>query len=246
MREPNHPIPGAATHDYVVHCPDVLTIHVAGRPDLSGAKVIGTDGRVELGTLGRLRVEGKDVADIGLLVAQVACISPRHVTVSVAECKSQQIYLFGQVIGLQRAVPYQGQQTVVDLLQRVGGITAGAATNDVYVVRPHLGDGKQPEVFHIDLKSILAHTDEHTNIQIQPFDEIYVGETRHSRLEKCIPRWLRPVYESLCGLRRHLPGGEAGPAVPIRRMTMDSRQYAIGDKPEKLGKSAAIARGKGQ
>src|SRR5258707_1022603 len=74
MREPNHPIPGAATRDYIVHCPDVLAISVAGRPDLSGSKIIGTDGRVELGTLGRLRVEGKDVADLELLVAQVACI----------------------------------------------------------------------------------------------------------------------------------------------------------------------------
>lgn len=203
--------PGSATRradsaeTYVVHCPDILAVSVSRRPELSGPRPIGTDGRIEMGAAGRLRVEGKTVADVQLLIAQVAFVSPRHVHVSVAEFKSQQLYLFGQVIGLQRAVAYQGQETVVDVLQRVGGITAGAASNDVYVVRPHLDNGKQPEVFHIDLKAIIEHTDEQTNIRVQPFDEIYVGETRQACLEKCIPRWLRPLYESLCGLSRRIP-----------------------------------------
>ena len=51
---------------------------VSGRPELNGLKPIGTDGRIELGTLGRLRVEGKNVSDIELLVGQVAFVSPRR------------------------------------------------------------------------------------------------------------------------------------------------------------------------
>lgn len=236
----NEPVQG-----YVVHCPDVLSVHITGRRDLTGSRPIGTDGRIDMGAAGRLRVEGKTLPDVELLVAQVAFVSPRHVKVSVAEFKSQQIYLFGQVIGLQRAVPFQGQETVVDVLQRVGGITAGAASNDVYVVRPHLDNGKQPEVFHIDLKAILERTDEHTNIRVQPFDEIYVGETRQSCLEKCIPRWLRPLYESLCGLSRHLPFADrlGGDRLLARNLTMGSRQNALGPRADSPGRGGPVARG---
>jgi protein involved in polysaccharide export with SLBB domain len=121
---------------------------------------------------------------------------------------SQQIYLFGAGVGSQRSVAYQGPETVVDLLQRVGGITAGASANHIYVVRPHVVDGKAPEVFHIDLRSILERQDEKTNILVQPFDEIHVGETRQSYFEKCVPPCLRPVYEAVCGLHRRAPSSE--------------------------------------
>ena len=43
---------------------------------------------------------------------------------------------------------------MLDLLQRVGGIAPGAAPQDVYVVRSHLGEGR-PEVFHVDLDAIV-------------------------------------------------------------------------------------------
>jgi protein involved in polysaccharide export with SLBB domain len=118
----------------------------------------------------------------------------------VAEFNSQQIYLFGQVVGLQRAVAYQGPENVLDLLRRTGGITPGAAPNDVYVIRPRIDEDRPPEVFHINLGSILMDQDQHTNLRLQAFDQVYIGETRKANLEKCIPPCLRPLYKSVCGL----------------------------------------------
>src|SRR4051812_15357236 len=43
--------------DYVLGCPDVLEVVVENRHDLSGRVTIGADGCIELGTLGKLRVE---------------------------------------------------------------------------------------------------------------------------------------------------------------------------------------------
>lgn len=228
---------------YVVRCPDVLSITVLGKPELDGLKPVGADGRIELANLGRLRVEGKTFTDIQQVIGEVAFVSPRHVGVKVADFKSQQIYVFGQVIGLQRAVPYQGPEKVTEVLQRAGGITAGASSNDVYVVRPHLIEGKQPEVFHVDLKAILTSDADETNVTVEPFDEIYVGETRHSCLEKCIPKWMRPLYESLCGLTRILPFSEK--LLPRRQngrhMTLDSRQHAIDVKPARMANDGNLA-----
>src|SRR5947209_19293237 len=43
---------------YRVSCPDVLEVTIELRPELTGKRVIGTDGCIALGPVGRLRVEG--------------------------------------------------------------------------------------------------------------------------------------------------------------------------------------------
>jgi protein involved in polysaccharide export with SLBB domain len=193
---------GGAVEPYGIHCPDVLQVIFADRPDLSGARVVGPDGRIDLGSMGHLRVEGQTPVQIVHRIAEQAGIALDRIHVEVTGFNSQQIYLFGEVSGLQRAVPYRGQETVSDLLQRVGGITPGAAPNDVYVVRSHIAEGRAPELFHIDLRAIVLSHNEHTNLRLQPFDQVYVGESRQSSLVKCVPPCLRPLYETVCGLRR--------------------------------------------
>jgi protein involved in polysaccharide export with SLBB domain len=187
---------------YQVRCPDVLEVGIDGRPDLAARVAVGPDGRVELGGLGRVRVEGESTAEVARGVAAAAGVPAGAVHVRVAEYNSQQVYLFGEVIGLHRPVPYEGPETVLDLLQRAGGLTPGAAPGDVHVIRSHVTDGRAPEVFHINLQAIVLQHDQRTNLRLQPFDQVYVGQTRQAALEKCFPPWLRPAYQSLFGLRR--------------------------------------------
>jgi protein involved in polysaccharide export with SLBB domain len=187
---------------YIVNCPDVLDVAVNAHPELTGQHEIGPDGRIDLGARGRLSVEGRTVADVAALLAQAAGVSPSGVHVRVAEYRSQQLYLIGQVAGLQRVVPYRGPETVVDLLHRTGGITPGAAPDNVHVNRSRIFEGKPPEVIPIDLQAILLRHDARTNVYLQPQDQIYVGETRRFSISRCIPPWLRPLYETLCGMRR--------------------------------------------
>jgi protein involved in polysaccharide export with SLBB domain len=193
---------------YRVHCPDVLELDVAGVPAWSGPRPVGADGRIDLAGGKRLRVDGRTLPKIAADVAVLARVPPERVQVRVVEFNSQQVYLFGEVSGMQRALPYRGPETVLDLLQRAGGITPGAALSDVRVVRAHVADGTTPEVFHIDLEAIVRKKDQHTNIRLEPFDQVYVGQSRRSGLCPCIPPWLRPAYETLCGLRRS-PAGAA-------------------------------------
>jgi polysaccharide biosynthesis/export protein len=196
----------SAAGDYLVYCPDILELKVDSRPDFSGRRPIGPDGRIDLGPLGRMRIEGLSVSEIASEIADLLDLPPTEIHLRVAEYQSQRIYLFGQVVGFQRAVPYQGPEPVGDLLRRIGGITPGAATGSIYVVRPGLMEGRQPEVFHVDLQAILLRNDQRTNVRLQPFDQVFVGETRPFSLEKCIPPILRPIYETICGMRRGLQG----------------------------------------
>jgi hypothetical protein len=54
----------------------------------------------------------------------------------------------------------------------------------------------------VDLRAILLQHDARSNIPLRPQDQIYVGETRSCALLSCIPPWLRPMYETLWGMRR--------------------------------------------
>jgi protein involved in polysaccharide export with SLBB domain len=211
--------PGAHGRDpsgqYRVHCPDVVELDVDGAAAWSGTRRIGADGRIALGNGQRLRVDGLTPPAVAAAVAERAGVPPGSVRVRVAEFNSQQVYLIGEV-GVQRALPYRGPETVLELLQRAGGITPGAAPGDVQVVRTHVADGTTPEVFHIDLEAIVLKKDQHTNVRIEPFDQVYVGQSRRGRLRPCFPPWLRPTYEALCGLRR--PGAGAAASGPADRL----------------------------
>jgi polysaccharide export outer membrane protein len=187
---------------YVVHCPDALSFRIDGRPDWGGDRIVGADGRVWLAPGVSVRVDGLTVPQIAARASRQLDLLPECVEVNVAAFNSQQIYLFGEVSGLQQAVPYQGPETVLELLQRAGGVTTGAAPRDVQVVRSHVADGKPPEVFQVDLAAIVLQHEQGSNITLQPFDKIYIGQNRQCKLSRCLPPWLRTLYEECWDMRR--------------------------------------------
>jgi polysaccharide biosynthesis/export protein len=194
---PRAPSAGEA---YGVACPDVLEIQVQDRPGLCGRRRVGPDGRIDLEELGRLRVEGQPTGEIARRLARVTGLPEDAVRVQVAEYNSRHVYLAGPSAGLRHVVDYRGPENVVDLLRRVGGISPGAAPDEVFLVRAHAGEDKRPEVFRINLRAILLQQDPRTDVVVQPLDRIYIGEKRTFSFEKCIPPWLRPIYETLVGI----------------------------------------------
>jgi polysaccharide export outer membrane protein len=202
-RAGSQPNPQEVAQQYRAGCPDMLELNIDGADDWHGVPLlIGVDGRIDLGPLGRPRVEGLTGAEIATLIAHQAQLPGYQVHVRVSDYRSQKVYIFGQVKGQERAVPFRGQETVLELLQRVGGITAGAEPSDVYVLRAKVADGGRPELFPVNLRDIVMKNSNKTNVALEPGDQIYIGETRRSSLTKCVPPMFRPIYESLWGLYR--------------------------------------------
>jgi protein involved in polysaccharide export with SLBB domain len=198
---------------YQVHCPDEVMIQAAGPHPWQGQCPIGPDGRIVLGPHGMIRVDGMTPPEIAAHVADTLIVPADKVHVEVTAHRSQQIYIFGEVAGVQRAVPYRGPETVVELLQRVGGVTPGAAPGDIQVVRSHVADGKPPEVFNVDLNAILLQNHPEGNIHIYPFDQVYIGQSKRCCLAKNMPPWLRPVFEQVCGMKDPLLQPPNGPLL---------------------------------
>jgi protein involved in polysaccharide export with SLBB domain len=187
---------------YLVRSPDVLDITIPGRPDWSGPHPVNPDGRVLLDDREFPRVEGRTVQEIEKLLADHSGVPAAQITVVVTAYNSQHLYILSEAPGVQRVVAYQGPETIVDLLQRVGGMTNAGAPRDVQVVRSHVADGTSPEVFHVDLEAILLKQDQRTNLTLESFDQIYIGETRGSCFLSCVPPVLRPLFRKWCGMGR--------------------------------------------
>lgn len=200
--QPNSLPPRKSGEEYTVGCPDVLEIQFANQIEKSGKQEIQADGTIATPSGARLRVEGLTAGQVAASLSQLTDLPMDQVKVRVADYRSQQVYIVGQVVGLQRAVPYQGPETVLQLLQRAGGVTVGAAPNEVYVVRSRIAEGRQPELFRVRLRDILTRQDNSTNIYLQPQDQIFVGETARSTMSRYVPPWLKPMYEAFWGMRR--------------------------------------------
>jgi polysaccharide export outer membrane protein len=190
--------PGAATRQYTLACPDVVQVQIHGGPALAAA-VVEPDGCIALGAFGRVRIEGLPTTEAAERIATQADCCVNRVQVQVVAYRSRLVFLHGGT-DAPRPIDYRGPETVVELLRRAGGLDPGAAVDEVHVVRPHVAEGLTPEVFAIQLRAILDRHDSRTNIVLQPFDEIYVGELARARVARVVAPWLQPAFRAAWGL----------------------------------------------
>lgn len=220
------------SRDYVVRSPDVIEFVCDPHPDTAGPKMVGVDGTVDLGERGKFSVDGLSVREITRRFAEKYQHPEESVHVRVVEHRSQFVFVFGEVAGLQRAVPYQGPETVLELIKRIGGLTRHAAPEKIQVVRPHVAAGLKAEVFPVDLTAILDHDDHSTNIIIQPLDQVYVGQTRRSVWQKCLPPWMQNLF--------HAPEPIAPTLEPFNDL-VEMASKVLPDKPPLPGQVIAEA-----
>jgi protein involved in polysaccharide export with SLBB domain len=185
---------------YRVGCPDVLEVAFADFPMWDVLAAVDLDGRLPLQSPGSPRAEGRTLDDVRDELARMASVPPDRVTVRLAAPRSSRVFLHGPIRGRTRVVPYQGPEPVIDFLKRVGGLPPGSKLSQVYVVRPNVASGGQPEVFRVDVPAVLIDADQETNVPLKPSDEVYVGETSRSVFARILPSWLGPAYRRVSGL----------------------------------------------
>jgi polysaccharide export outer membrane protein len=185
---------------YLIGCPDVLEITFLDYPQWNVLASVDLDGRIPLEFPGNPRVEGRKLDDVQNELARLAGVSPERVSVRLVAAQCSRIYLHGPIRGRTRIVPYQGPETVIDFLKRVGGLPPGSKLSQVYVVRPNVAEGERTEVFRVDVQRVLIDNVQTTNVKLKPSDQVYVGETRGSVFARILPDWLSPLYRDLVGL----------------------------------------------
>ena len=116
---------------------DSVTLQVYGQPDLTTTAYVADDGTLSVPLAGTVQVAGLSPAQASAKIESAfktakILVDP-HVTLTVAQSRSQRVSVLGQV-GTPGRYPVESNTSVVDLLAQAGGVTATGA-DVVYVLR---------------------------------------------------------------------------------------------------------------
>ena len=152
---------------------DVLTINVLGQPELTTTADVDGSGRVNIPLAGTVIVAGLSTTQAAARIAKAFqegeyLVDPQ-VTVNVAESRSQQISVLGEVRQPGR-FKVQSRTTVLDGLALAGGVAETGASS-AYVLRNERGSVVR---YELDLEALLAAGRGQTYFDLLPGDSIIV------------------------------------------------------------------------
>jgi len=168
---------------------------------IAGPHLVRPDGTIGLGTYGSLRVAGMTLAEIrhsveALLSEQL--LEP-EITVDVQSYNSKLYYVILDGAGAGQTVyrlPVTGNDTVLDAMAQVTGLTTVSDPDRMWVARPAAA-GTCPRVMPVDWKALSECGDPGTNYQLMPGDRLYVGSNKYVAADIRLSRFLAPVERVL-------------------------------------------------
>lgn len=156
---------------YVIGPGDLLNVVVWKDPSISGQTRVRPDGFVTLPLVNEIQVSGMSTGDLRKVLEEKykAFVTDPFVTIRVEEIVSSQIFVIGEVKA-PRPYPAMGNDTVLQMLNRAGGLTIFADRNRIRIVRRK---GEKARTYTVNYDAIL-NGDFKQDILLRPGDRIIV------------------------------------------------------------------------
>jgi polysaccharide biosynthesis/export protein len=160
---------------YVLGSGDVVTVTVWGHPELSGKRVIGPDGEIQLPFVGSFRVAGYNADDAGgkLTSALREDYLNTAASVTVDSYNSNQVIVLGHV-ARQGVLTFAGDPTLLEALAMAG---VGPSKDDQsgMPTRCAIIRGRD-RMMWVDLRPLMKGTDVSLNIRLVRNDLVFVPD----------------------------------------------------------------------
>ena len=156
---------------YVIGAGDVLNISIWKEPTLSGTVKVRPDGFVTLSLVNEVQVVGMTTAQLRKVLEdkyKEFTVDP-FVTVRLEAIASSEVFLLGQV-NRPGALPLNGNETLLQILTRAGGLAIFADRSNLRVVRR---EGDKITEYIVDYDAIIKG-DLKQDILLRPGDRIIV------------------------------------------------------------------------
>ncbi|MEX0724833.1 MAG: polysaccharide biosynthesis/export family protein [Planctomycetaceae bacterium] len=152
--------------------------NVAGKQNIAGEHLVRPDGTVSLGVYGSFYVTGKTLDQIKdeLEVFLAEDIDKPEVNVDVIAYNSKKYYVITDGGGIGEQVvpfPYTGNETVLDAIAGVNGLSTASSKN-VWLARPAPAGTSYAQKMPVDYRAISQDGITTTNYQIMPGDRVYI------------------------------------------------------------------------
>ena len=165
------------SYKYLIGPGDALNIFVWRNPEVSGVFIVRPDGMITTSLVEDIVVSGKTPTELARSVEKILSTYLRDPVVTVTVNNfigpfSEQIRVIGEATQ-PKAISYTQHMTLLDVMIRVGGLTAFADGNDAVLVR--IKDGVQ-EQHDINIDELLKAGDITANVDMLPGDIIIIPE----------------------------------------------------------------------
>lgn len=166
----------AAAQPYRISAGDHLEIKLPYHSELNTEAWVRPDGKITLLTIGEVHVAGLTSAalDSVLLTAYATKLVRAEVNAIVKSSAAQKVYVGGEVQN-PRMIAIAGRLTLVAAIFEAGGFKSSARVSEIVVLRNQAQQGHA--TFKIDLREALNGSSSESNIDLQPYDVIYVPKS---------------------------------------------------------------------
>lgn len=183
----------------------VVTVSLAfsaGAQQIVGEHLVGMDGRVNLGTYGSAYVAGKTIEEARSVIEEQLSqfLEKPQVVVDVFAYNSKKYYIVTQGAGFGDNVveaPITGNETVLDAIARIGGISQLSSTK-IWIARPAPNGVGCEQVLPVNWEDITKGAATATNYQILPGDRLFIAQDPLVTFDSLLGKVIRP-FERLFG-----------------------------------------------
>jgi polysaccharide biosynthesis/export protein len=175
----------------------VAITKIAAQQQISGEHLVAPDGKVSLGSYGRVRVVGMTIEEAQEAVqAHLAqYMDNPEISLDVLGYNSKVYYVVTQGAGLGDQVvilPARGNETVLDAIGQIQGLQSNSSTR-MWLARPGYNEAGGDQILPVDWVAITQRGDIETNFQIMPGDRLYVSEDKLVALDTTLGKIFSPI-----------------------------------------------------
>ena len=174
----------------------------AGAQQIVGEHLVGPDGRVNLGTYGSVYVTGKTIDEARAAIEEQLSnfLDDPKVVVDIFAYNSKKYYVVTQGAGFGDNVqesPITGNETVLDAISRIGGISQISSTK-IWIARPAPNGVGCEQILEVNWEDISRGASTATNYQLLPGDRLFIAQDPMVAFDSFISKITRP-FERLLG-----------------------------------------------
>jgi polysaccharide biosynthesis/export protein len=175
----------------------------AGTQPLTGDYIVAMDGTINLRAYGAIHVAGKTVPEIKVAIQKHLSqfFDSPEVAVDVLGYNSKVFYVITDGAGAGdnvRRIPITGNETVLDAVAAVGGISQ-LSSKTLWIARPAPGGGGCEQILPVNYEAITQGAETATNYQILPGDRVFIASDNVIGVTNFIGKFTAPV-ERLFGI----------------------------------------------
>ena len=166
-----------ADEEYRLGAGDKIKVEVWGRPELSGPRIVGPDGKITVPVIGSVQVQGLTADEAAHAVTQALSHAYRDVTatVSIEEYTANRVLVLGRVSN-PGVIHFDTQPTLLEAITKAGSLPIGGIGADKAALTRCAVFRGRDKVVWIDLKSLLTGRNLALNLRLKRDDVVYLPD----------------------------------------------------------------------